>query len=112
MPSETWTTSFPPLLETLDPSIVSTVRRLTLVDAPVDLRADCSSCFALCCTAFGFSRSADFPVDKPAGTPCDHLAAGCSGCQSEAAFSRAFKRYVGQTPGAWRRHGALPVHRS
>jgi len=51
------------------------VRRLTLVDVPVDLRADCSSCFALCCTAFGFSRSADFPVDKPAGTPCDHLAA-------------------------------------
>lgn len=51
------------------------MRRLTLVDVPVDLRADCSSCFALCCTAFGFSRSADFPVDKPAGTPCDHLAA-------------------------------------
>jgi uncharacterized protein YjbI with pentapeptide repeats len=37
------------------------------------LRADCSSCFALCCTALGFRRSADFPVDKPAGTPCLNL---------------------------------------
>ena len=34
------------------------------------LRADCDNCFALCCTAFGFQRSADFPIDKPAGTPC------------------------------------------
>lgn len=38
------------------------------------LRADCSNCFALCCTAFGFSRSADFAIDKPAGTPCQNLA--------------------------------------
>lgn len=38
------------------------------------LRADCSTCFALCCTAFGFSRSADFPIDKPAGSPCRNLA--------------------------------------
>jgi hypothetical protein len=38
------------------------------------LRADCGSCFALCCTAFGFARSADFAVDKPAGTPCQNLA--------------------------------------
>ncbi|MHA7239530.1 pentapeptide repeat-containing protein [Arthrobacter sp. TMS1-12-1] len=37
------------------------------------LRPDCSSCFALCCTALGFSRSADFAVDKPAGTPCRNL---------------------------------------
>ncbi|PCN48193.1 hypothetical protein Csp2054_08545 [Curtobacterium sp. 'Ferrero'] len=37
------------------------------------LRADCSSCAALCCTALGFQRSADFPVDKPAGTPCGNL---------------------------------------
>lgn len=37
------------------------------------LRPDCSNCFALCCTALGFSRSADFPVDKPAGTPCRNL---------------------------------------
>lgn len=38
-----------------------------------DLRADCSNCFALCCTAFGFFRSADFAEDKPAGEPCRHL---------------------------------------
>ncbi len=39
-----------------------------------DLRADCTNCFALCCTAFGFSKSADFAEDKPAGTSCRHLA--------------------------------------
>lgn len=38
------------------------------------LRPDCANCFALCCTAFGFSRSADFALDKPAGTPCQNLA--------------------------------------
>ncbi|MBT2534485.1 pentapeptide repeat-containing protein [Arthrobacter sp. ISL-48] len=37
------------------------------------LRPDCSNCFALCCTAFGFTRSADFAIDKPAGTPCQNL---------------------------------------
>ncbi|MEE2035217.1 pentapeptide repeat-containing protein [Rhodococcus chondri] len=37
------------------------------------LRADCASCFALCCTAFGFSRSVDFAEDKSAGAPCRHL---------------------------------------
>ncbi|MBD8043824.1 pentapeptide repeat-containing protein [Arthrobacter sp. Sa2BUA2] len=39
-----------------------------------DLRPDCSNCYALCCTAFGFARSADFAVDKAAGTPCSNLA--------------------------------------
>lgn len=43
-------------------------------DPRARLRADCSSCAALCCTALGFQRSADFPVDKPAGTPCGNLA--------------------------------------
>lgn len=38
------------------------------------LTPDCSNCFALCCTAFGFSRSADFAIDKPAATPCRNLA--------------------------------------
>lgn len=38
------------------------------------LRPDCGNCFALCCTAFGFSRSADFALDKPAGSPCGNLA--------------------------------------
>ncbi|MBN6054040.1 pentapeptide repeat-containing protein [Nonomuraea sp. RK-328] len=38
-----------------------------------DLRADCTSCFALCCVALPFSRSADFAVDKDAGRPCHNL---------------------------------------
>lgn len=38
-----------------------------------DLRADCSSCFGLCCVALTFSRSADFAIDKPAGDPCPSL---------------------------------------
>jgi uncharacterized protein YjbI with pentapeptide repeats len=39
------------------------------------LRADCARCFGLCCVAPGFSASADFAIDKPAGRPCPHLAA-------------------------------------
>lgn len=38
------------------------------------LRADCARCFGLCCVAPGFSASADFAIDKPAGRPCPHLA--------------------------------------
>jgi uncharacterized protein YjbI with pentapeptide repeats len=53
--------------------------------APVDdrdrlgLRADCASCFGLCCVALPFSASADFAFDKDAGRPCRHLRAdfGC-----------------------------------
>jgi uncharacterized protein YjbI with pentapeptide repeats len=37
------------------------------------LRADCQSCFALCCVAPAFSASADFAINKPAGAPCPHL---------------------------------------
>lgn len=39
-----------------------------------ELAADCGNCFALCCTALPFARSADFAFDKPAGTPCVNLA--------------------------------------
>ena len=39
-----------------------------------ELRADCSRCAALCCVAPAFTRSADFPISKPAGVPCVHLA--------------------------------------
>ena len=42
--------------------------------SPAALRPDCTQCFALCCTAFGFTRSADFAIDKPAATPCPNLA--------------------------------------
>lgn len=38
------------------------------------LRADCTSCAALCCVALAFTASADFAVDKAAGEPCRHLA--------------------------------------
>ncbi|MFD3356981.1 pentapeptide repeat-containing protein [Streptomyces fradiae] len=40
-----------------------------------DLRADCAECFALCCVALPFARSADFAADKPGGTPCGNLGA-------------------------------------
>ena len=41
----------------------------------MELRADCSRCVGLCCVAPAFARSAEFAVDKPAGTPCAHLRA-------------------------------------
>ncbi len=37
------------------------------------LRADCASCFGLCCVALQFERSSDFAFDKPAGDPCVNL---------------------------------------
>ncbi|SFS81026.1 Uncharacterized protein YjbI, contains pentapeptide repeats [Saccharopolyspora flava] len=40
----------------------------------MELQADCARCFGLCCVALPFSASRDFAVDKPAGTPCHHLA--------------------------------------
>jgi uncharacterized protein YjbI with pentapeptide repeats len=39
----------------------------------LELRADCTRCFGLCCTAPAFSASADFAIDKPAGRPCPNL---------------------------------------
>lgn len=39
------------------------------------LRADCASCFGLCCVALPFAASADFAVDKDAGQPCANLLA-------------------------------------
>ncbi|HYY12514.1 MAG TPA: pentapeptide repeat-containing protein [Kineosporiaceae bacterium] len=38
-----------------------------------ELRADCSRCAALCCVGPAFAASADFALDKPAGTPCPNL---------------------------------------
>lgn len=37
------------------------------------LRADCESCFGLCCVSLAFAASADFAVDKSAGQPCHNL---------------------------------------
>ncbi|MFJ9582475.1 pentapeptide repeat-containing protein [Streptomyces acidicola] len=45
----------------------------TSADHPLDLRADCSRCFGLCCVALAFAASADFAVDKTAGEPCANL---------------------------------------
>ena len=44
-----------------------------LVDDRAHLRADCAQCSALCCVAPAFASSADFAIDKPAGTPCPNL---------------------------------------
>ncbi|MGV9898862.1 pentapeptide repeat-containing protein [Streptomyces tendae] len=41
--------------------------------ARAQLRGDCASCFGLCCVALPFARSADFAIDKDAGTPCANL---------------------------------------
>jgi hypothetical protein len=38
-----------------------------------DLKADCGSCYGLCCVALTFSKSADFAIDKAAGEPCPNL---------------------------------------
>ena len=39
----------------------------------VELTADCSNCFGLCCVALPFTRSADFAFSKSGGEPCRHL---------------------------------------
>ncbi|GGZ98343.1 pentapeptide repeat-containing protein [Streptomyces bluensis] len=45
----------------------------TTADGLLDLRADCSRCFGLCCVALPFTASADFAADKAAGEPCANL---------------------------------------
>ncbi|NHW35793.1 pentapeptide repeat-containing protein [Paenibacillus aceris] len=37
------------------------------------LRADCESCFGLCCVALPFAASIDFAIDKAASHPCHNL---------------------------------------
>lgn len=37
------------------------------------LKADCASCFGLCCVALPFAASADFAINKDAGKPCRNL---------------------------------------
>ncbi|GAA2074495.1 pentapeptide repeat-containing protein [Actinomadura alba] len=41
----------------------------------LELRADCGSCFGLCCVALPFAASADFAIGKEAGRPCPNLQA-------------------------------------
>ena len=76
------------------------------------LRADCSRCIGLCCVVLAFDQGPDFAFDKPAHSPCRHLAAdhGCDihdelaergmrGCQAYECYgagqlvTRAFKRH-------------------
>ncbi|MBN0039426.1 pentapeptide repeat-containing protein [Cellulosimicrobium cellulans] len=37
------------------------------------MRSDCARCTGLCCVGLHLVRSADFAIDKPAGTPCPNL---------------------------------------
>ena len=62
--------------------VVTRARTVAQVDRPDDLGlravraplvADCARCRALCCVGPAFARSADFPISKPAGTPCPNL---------------------------------------
>ncbi|MEU9186992.1 pentapeptide repeat-containing protein [Streptomyces sp. NPDC048484] len=41
--------------------------------ARAELQADCAQCFGLCCVALPFAASADFAIDKAAGSPCQNL---------------------------------------
>src|SRR5262249_30052176 len=45
-------------------------------DMARELAADCTRCAGLCCIAPAFAVSADFAIDKPAGTPCPNLDGG------------------------------------
>jgi hypothetical protein len=44
-------------------------------DRRLTLRADCTRCFGLCCVLPGFTKSAEFAIDKAPGTPCPNLRA-------------------------------------
>jgi uncharacterized protein YjbI with pentapeptide repeats len=91
------------------------------VHATHRLAADCSRCAALCCVALPFAASADFAVDKAAGSPCHHLQAdfrcgihtglresGYPGCTVYDCFG-AGQQVVQVTFGSrdWRRHPEL-----
>jgi uncharacterized protein YjbI with pentapeptide repeats len=45
----------------------------TAAPARTELQADCAQCFGLCCVALPFAASADFAIDKDAGSPCPNL---------------------------------------
>jgi hypothetical protein len=85
------------------------------------LRADCTSCAALCCAGPAFTASADFAISKPAGQPCPNLLAdfrcgihdrlrpaGFSGCAAFDCFG-AGQQVTQRTFGGrdWRSEPAL-----
>lgn len=73
------------------PSSAQSPTSLNSASGRQSLRPDCSNCFALCCTAFGFSRSADFALDKPAGSVCQNLADDFSCAIHDRLRSRGFR---------------------
>ncbi|PEJ57806.1 oxetanocin A resistance protein [Bacillus sp. AFS002410] len=55
-------------------SVAEKFENIGLVDERYkSLKADCESCFGLCCVALPFAASADFAKDKIAGKPCHNL---------------------------------------
>jgi len=56
----------------------------------LDLAADCSRCFALCCVVPAFARSADFAIDKPARHACPNLAPDFGCCVHSELRPRGF----------------------
>ena len=49
-------------------------RATSTAPGELDLVADCSRCFALCCVLLPYSRATGFGADKAGGVPCRHLA--------------------------------------
>ncbi|MGW5678688.1 pentapeptide repeat-containing protein [Streptomyces sp. NPDC003860] len=98
------------------------------MDHPTALRGDCSACFGLCCTALPFRASADFAVDKTAGTPCHNLTAefrcaihtrlrssGYAGCTTYDCFGagqRVSRHFDAQTAASAAVVEAFPVVRN
>lgn len=56
-----------------------TMSKTTIIDKEAarqireGMKADCTKCFSLCCTALNIVASSDFSINKPAGTPCLNL---------------------------------------
>ena len=51
----------------------------------LELVADCSQCFGLCCVLVPFTASSGFGTDKEGGVPCHHLQ-GDDGCEIHASL--------------------------
>lgn len=47
-----------------------------VAQSPLEAKADCDRCAALCCMALAFDTAQGFAIDKPNGVACPHLAAG------------------------------------
>ncbi|WP_066254564.1 pentapeptide repeat-containing protein [Neobacillus drentensis] len=60
-----------------------------------NLSSDCENCFGLCCVALPYAISADFAVDKEAGTPCPNLQSDYSCKIHKKLREKGFKGCVG-----------------